>query len=84
MKDAEINHVHEIDAAKTAIANGVRNLMASGWVNNREGIIRSFMGVGLDMAEVSELSITVCSPEKPDITITQEGYLFSQLFQLNH
>jgi len=43
MKGAEINHVHEIDAAKTAIANGVLNLMESGWVNNREGIIRSFM-----------------------------------------
>nr|WP_279078651.1 hypothetical protein [Hafnia alvei] len=50
----------------------------------QRGYYPQLYGVGLDIAEVSELSITVCSSEKPDVTITQEGYLFSKLFQLNH
>lgn len=84
MQDAVLIHAHEIDAAKTAIANGVRNLVASGRVNNRDDVIRCLIGAGLDIAEMSEESITVCSPAKPEVTITLKGYLFSQRFQLNH
>lgn len=84
MENAALINAHEIEAAKTALANGVRNLVASGRVNNREGVIRSLISAGLDIADTSEESITVCSPEKPEVTITLEGYLFSQRFQLNH
>lgn len=80
MEDAALINAHEIEAAKTALANGVRNLVASGRVNNREDVIRSLIGAGLDIAEVSEESITVCAPEKPEVTITLKGYLFSQRF----
>ncbi|MCE9871483.1 hypothetical protein SJZ84_21970 [Hafnia paralvei] len=75
---------HEIEAAKAAILNGMRNLVASGRVNNREDVIRSLIGAGFDLIEVSEESITLCAPDEPEVTITLEGYLFSQRFQLNY
>lgn len=84
MENSALINAHEIEAAKTALANGVRNLVASGRVNNRDDVIRSLISADLDVADMSEESITVCSPEKPEVTITLEGYLFSQRFQLNH
>lgn len=80
MDDTKFIHAHEIDAAKAAIANGVRNLVASGRVNNREDVIRSLIGAGFDLTEVNEESITLCHPDEPEGTITLEGYLFSQRF----
>lgn len=83
MENTALIPANKIDAAKTALTNGVRNLVASGRVNNREDVIRSLIGAGLDIADMSEESITVCSPAKPEVTITLKGYLFSQRFQLN-
>ncbi|WP_282808347.1 hypothetical protein [Hafnia alvei] len=77
-------NAHEIEAAKAAILNGMRNLVASGRVNNREDVIRSLIGAGFDLIEVSEESITLCHPDEPDVTLTLTGYLFSQRFQLNY
>lgn len=84
METMILMNAHEIDAAKTALTNGVRNLVASGRVNSREDVIRSLIGAGFDLTEVREESITLCAPDEPEVTITLEGYLFSQRFQLNH
>lgn len=77
-------NAHEIEAAKAAILNGVRNLVASGQVNNRDDVIRSLIGAGFGFTEVIEESITLCHPDEPDVTLTLTGYLFSQRFQLNY
>lgn len=84
MEEIILMNAHEIEAAKAAILNGVRNLVASGQVNNRDDVIRSLIGVGFDLTEVAEESITLCHPDEPDVTLTLTGYLFSQRFQLNH
>lgn len=84
MEDIALMNAHKIEGAKTAIANAVRNLVASGRVNNRDDVIRSLIGAGLDLTEMTEESITVCSPDDPEVTLTLRGYLFSQRFQLSH
>ena len=84
METMILMNAHEIDAAKTALTNGVRNLVASGRVNSREDVIRSLIGAGLDLTEMTEESITACSPDEPEVTLTLRGYLFSQRFQLSH
>lgn len=84
MEDIALMNAHKIEGAKTAIANAVRNLVASGRGNNRDDVIRSLIGAGLDLTEMTEESITVCSPDEPEVTLTLRGYLFSQRFQLSH
>lgn len=84
MENIILMNAHEIEAAQAAILNGVRNLVTSGQVNNRDDVIRSLIGAGLNIADMSEESITVCSPDEPEVTLTLTGYLFSQRFQLNH
>ena len=84
MEDAVLMNSHEIEAAKTAIVNGVRNLVECGHINNRDDVIRCLIGAGFDLIEVTEDSISLCSPDEPEVTITLKGYLFSPRFQLNH
>ena len=84
MENAALINIHEIEAAKTAIVNGVRNLVECGHINNRDDVIRCLIGAGFDLTEVAVTSITLCHPDEPEVTITLEGYVFSQRFQLNH
>lgn len=84
MENIILMNANEIEAAKAAILNGVRNLVASGQVNNRDDVIRSLIGAGFDLTEVTEESITLCHPDDPEVTLTLRDYLFSQRFQLNH
>lgn len=83
MGDTVFMNSHEIEAAKVAILNGVRNLVECGQINNRDDVIRCLIGAGFDITEVAVASITLCHPDEPEVTINLEGYVFSHRFKLN-